>query len=116
MTRKRWFILAGAAIFAACSLWYSYLLMSRSSVTRTNYNRLKAYMTTQEVQAVFGGWPYWTEGTAGGGKREHWVGYDGSVHLTYDEHGKLVWRQWEDLPRRKRFPESFFGSLQWPAD
>jgi hypothetical protein len=83
----------------------------RQDVTKNTCNLLKAGMTRDEVRAVFGGRPYDTSDN-----EERWIGYEGCARLIYDDNGHLVWREWDNMPRRNRFPESIGWPVRWPID
>ena len=111
MTRRR-LILTGAALVglvtAALTVW---TVLAPSPVTKANYSRLKAGMTKDEIHAILGA-PYDSHGTD-----ERYIGYEGCVILFFDvERETLVWRQWEESPRRLQFPEKILRSIQWPIN
>jgi hypothetical protein len=103
---RGWLVAGAVALFLAVIVFWP------DTITKTSASRLQHGMTKNEVQAILGA-PYRSVGPHGD---EWWIGYEGCLIVHYDEHGKLAWRNWEDLPRRTRFPESFLHPILWPID
>lgn len=112
MNRRRWIVIAIAvALLFGGGAGLIFFVTRDTGVTKANYSQLQFGMEKHEVRAIFGGRPYDSHFN-----QERWIGYDGCVTLTYDEHEKLVWREWESSPYRRRFPDNIWGSIQGAID
>ena len=119
MTIKRWVAVIGVI---ALVIWFGVILtvaLAPRGVTGANDNRIKKDMTKREIHAILGGFfagPYQIQEVGNGAVIEWWIGYGGCAKLSYDEHGKIVWREWELYPHCTYFPENIFHPVQWPID
>ena len=71
----------------------------RTGVTRANYLRISSNMTKAEITARLGGpldGVQWGDRLPTGGVCEWWDGDSGSIWLVYDEHDKIVWKEWKE--------------------
>lgn len=116
MTKKKRWLLAAVT---ACAILYGAVVswlfvreeLSHLAVTKTNYRRVQWRMTKSEVHTILGGAPYRSNG-----REDLWIGYHGSIVITFDENELVAWRAWDKLPYRNRFPQSILQSIQWPID
>jgi hypothetical protein len=87
-------------------------------VTLTNYYRISAGSTIDDVQELLG--PIegvqWRSGTplrvSNQGWIECWQGYTGSIILVYDVNGRVVEKEWRWDQRKRFFLDDLFGSPQ----
>jgi hypothetical protein len=109
MARKK--RLAIVAIFS-CAIVALAIMASRPPlVTKARCYSMPHGVLKSKVHEVLGSpydsWPM----------QERFIGYDGCATIFFDANGNLAGRNWDELPYRRRFPESILrGPIQWPVD
>lgn len=106
MSKSVWFIV----ITVLACVYLATVVFPYSPVTKAKCFTIPHGTSKREVRLLLGT-PY--DSRLG---QDRYIGYDGCAILFFDADGRLVGRNWENLPYRTRFPENLTHPIQWPID